>query len=419
MDIDYIAQPDTQLGLALSTMLDSGAPASRIVFASAFVGFQTIMRIKHQVADLRAKGTDVRFILGVDLNGTSQEVLKELLDWNIDVRIVKHRTPGHTFHPKLYLFEWDHQATIIVGSNNLTEGGFFKNYEAAARVTYQLPEDRKHFGSACTELKRFLDPEGFTAYQLTSNFLENLIERGDVPTEAEARIGRDVSTKVSAGMGSEGHSLFGTEHIPFPPPLPAELFDRLVKEVEKRRRTRRTAVVRPTDGPVAGGVLPIDDKPEDLLLPAAFYMTLPTLQGPTIPGEARIPLMALELATEFWGWPEKYTRAEGQGGNRVYWNWYPKWKIWSVEDPSEVSVQVVRMYKYENSSDFRFYVRPLVDAGADSGDIVRITRVAEPDGVEYECVLSKKTTPEYGQWINNCTQPVRNSSRLFGYAFEM
>ena len=110
MDVDYITQPDTQLGILLSTMLDSETPASKIMFVSAFVGLQTIMRLKSQVADLRASGTDIRFILGIDLNGTSQEVLKELLDWNLDVRIVKHRIPGHTFHPKLYLFEWSHQA---------------------------------------------------------------------------------------------------------------------------------------------------------------------------------------------------------------------------------------------------------------------------------------------------------------------
>jgi len=416
MDVDYIAQPDTQIGFELATLLKSGIPASRVVFVSAFVSLPTIMRIKHQVAELRVKDTDVRFVLGIDLNGTSQEVLEELLDWDADVRIVKHRMPGHTFHPKLFLFEWDHQATIIVGSNNLTEGGFYRNYEAAVRVTYRLPDETEHFGSACTELERFLDPKGSTVHRLTSEFLGKLIAAGGVPTEAEARIGRDVSSKGRGNRSTGGHSLFGTEHFPSSPGLPANLLGRFVKTVRARRRSRSAEVIPNSDGPVEEGMLPIDDKPDDLLLPDAFYMTLPSLQGQTIPGEARIPLVAIEMAKEFWGWPEEYTRDEGTGGKRIYWNWRPKWKIWSVENPSEDFVQKVRMYMYENSSDFRFYARPLVNAGADSGDIVRITRIAEPDGVEYECVLAKTTTAEYLQWLENCTHPVQNSPRRFGYA---
>ena len=416
MDVDYIAQPDTQLGIELCAMLDFDTPASKIAFVSAFVGLQTIMRVKHQLIALMSSGTDIRFILGVDLNGTSREVLKELIDWDLDVRIVKNRRPGHTFHPKLYLIEWDHQATIIVGSNNFTDGGLFRNYEAAVKITYHLPADAERFGAACTELKRFLNPEGPTVHQLTSDFLDKLISRGVVPTEAEARVGRDMPTKVNVGTGTEDDSLFGVEDFPLPPPLPANLLDRLVKEVRSRRKSRQVARVRHIDGLVAGETLPIDDQVDDSLLPAAFYMTLPTLQGENIPGEGRIPLEAIELAKEFWGWPDEYTRTVGRGGNRVYWNWRPQWRIWSVEDPGDVTVQDVRMYMYKDSSDFRFYARPLVNAGADLGDIVRITRIAEYDGVEYECVLSRKTTPEYLQWINNCTQPVRNSPRRFGYA---
>ena len=68
MQVDYIAQPDTQLGVELLAMLDSDTPASRIVFVSAFVGLQTIMRMKHQLSDLKANGTNIRFTLGIDLN---------------------------------------------------------------------------------------------------------------------------------------------------------------------------------------------------------------------------------------------------------------------------------------------------------------------------------------------------------------
>ena len=104
-----------------------------------------------EICGLKGHGVDIRFVLGIDLGGTSQEVLQELLRWNIDARVVKHRRPGHTFHPKLYLFEWEEQGTIIIGSNNITEGGFFGNYEGAACVTYTLPGE---IGSLCQCLQR-------------------------------------------------------------------------------------------------------------------------------------------------------------------------------------------------------------------------------------------------------------------------
>jgi hypothetical protein len=153
------------------------------------------------------------------------------------------------------------------------------------------------------------------------------------------------------------------------------------------------------------------------LAPAAFYMTLPTLQGPNIPGEARIPLDAIELAEEFWGWPDKYKRETNprSGSKRVYWNWRSSWRISTSDSSKAPSVQPVRMYFYENSSDFRFYARPLVSAGGDLGDVVRIRRIAEANA-EYECILARQGTGTYDEWIKCCIHPVRNSPRRFGYA---
>ncbi|MBI2438060.1 MAG: phospholipase D family protein [Lentisphaerae bacterium] len=398
-------------------MLDADPSASRIVFVSAFVSVQTIMRMKQQVLQLKKRGVIVRFVLGIDLGGTSQEVLKEVLGWDIDIRIVKHRIPGHTFHPKLYLFEWADHATIIIGSNNITDGGFFGNYEGAARVTYTLPEEADAFGNACSQLGRFLQPEGPVAYQLTDRFLGELIARCDLPTEAESRKGRDVAAKAKKSTTEKGEPIFGIEDIAPPPPLPADLLDRLVKDVRARRTAAKKATKKKIAKKKAAAVLPIDDQVSDSLLPAAFYMTLPTLQGGNIPGEGRIPLEAIELAKEFWGWPDEYSKevSPRAGHDRVYWNWRPKWRIWSVEAPGDVATQEVRMYMYENSSDFRFYVRPLVNAGGNLGDVVRIRRIAQPDA-EFECVLARQGTPEYDEWINSCTQAVRNSTRSFGYA---
>ena len=414
MRVEYIAQPDTQLGLVLSGLFESDPKPSRLVFVSAFVGLQTVIRIKEDILALRAGGTDVRFVLGIDLGGTSQEVLTELLDWHVEAYVVKHRAPGHTFHPKLYLFEWRDHATILLGSNNLTEGGFFGNYESAAQITYLIPDDREEFGKACDSLKRFLEPVGPAVYALTGDFLGKLVANHEIPTEAEARHGRDFPRTTRKREGPDVVPLFGVEEIKPPPPLPAVLLESLLREVRRSRRGRRKSGRTATNDAFLSR---IDEGTSDPLLPAAFYMTLPKLQGSKIPGEARVPLEAIGLAKEFWGWQDEYSREESPraGSGRIYWNWRPRWRIFSISSPHEATVQTVRMYMYENSSDFRFYVRPLVNAGADTGDVIRIRRISAPDA-EYECVLARRGTAEHVVWVRCCTQPVRNSTRRFGYA---
>ena len=53
MKVNYIIQPDTQLGKILSDMLNTDPSASRIVFVSAFVSVQTIIRVKQQMGTLK------------------------------------------------------------------------------------------------------------------------------------------------------------------------------------------------------------------------------------------------------------------------------------------------------------------------------------------------------------------------------
>ncbi|MFA7465175.1 MAG: phospholipase D-like domain-containing protein [Syntrophales bacterium] len=416
MRINYIAQPDFQLGIIISDLLESDPLPSRIIFVSAFVSLQTVMRLKTQVLNLSSAGSDVRFVIGIDMGGTSQEVLRELLTWNISVFIVKHRVSGHTFHPKLYVLEWANRAEVIIGSHNLTEGGFFSNYEGSARITYDLPADSAIFYSAQEELARFVNPSGAVVYELNNSFLNELISRREIPTEAEARRNSgDRRRSDIPKVSGRNAPLFGIEYFGPPPPLPAELLERLIRDVRRRHKdNQRSITPRARKGRPA---LPIQPVPEDIIVPGAFYMTLPKLQGKNIPGEARIPLEAIELAQEFWVWPNEYARdvSPRSGREREYFNWRPPWKVSSAEHPERVSIQPVRMYMYTNSSDFRFYARPIVNAGGNLGDVVRIRRIAEED-VEYECTLARKGTPEYEEWIRYCRQPVRNSSRFFGYA---
>ena len=410
MRVNYFAQPDAQFGQFLAEALAAEPSPRPIVIVSAFAALQTVMRFKLRLLGLRDAGTTISIVLGLDLGGTSKEVLQQLSTWNVNVTVVKNRIPGHTFHPKVYLLEWDASATIIIGSSNLTEGGLFRNYEGSACIHYDLPADSQLYASALDELRRFLRPEGPTAKRLTREYLTVLLARAEIPTEGQARERRTSQFRRDAAIAIADDQVFGAERISSPPPLPADLLERLIRNVGARRPQAAPQRFPANRQQRAGRIR------EEQIYPAAFYMSLPTLQGRNIPGEARIPLAAIELAEEFWGWPDNYVRRESPraGQHRVYHEWKPIWRIWNVAEPEEAGEHPVRMYMYENSSDFRFYARPLVNAGADLGDIVRIIRVAEP-AVEFECALARAGTEEHRSWLPYCTVSVRNSPRRFGY----
>ncbi len=157
MRVEFISQPDVQFGRILTELLDSDPQPRKVIVVSAFVSLQTILRLKEAILRIHGNGGITRLVFGIDMGGTSQEVLKEILSWHTDNKVVKHRRPGFTFHPKLYLVEWQNKAEIIIGSNNVTEGGLFRNYESSARIIYDLPNDNLLYDTAQQELNRFLD----------------------------------------------------------------------------------------------------------------------------------------------------------------------------------------------------------------------------------------------------------------------
>jgi hypothetical protein len=355
---------------------------------------------------IKTRGAQVRFIVGVDLDGTSEEALRELLSWDIEARVVKNRKPRHTFHPKIYVVERSGSADIIIGSSNLTEGGFYRNYECSAHISYGFPDDRNHYDAALAKLRPFLDPVGTTVRILTGELIEQLRRQGTIHPEREIERAR---RRTFAGRGRRARaepSAFGSEAITDPPPLSPALLSELVADVERERKRKRRRVG-------AGQKIVLKSRVE--ISPISFYMHLPKLQGTNIPGEARIPLAARDLAEEFWGWPSNYKKEPGRTG-RVYWNWKPKWRIVDAANSAATTIDDVRMYEYVDSSDFRFYSSKLVQLGADSGDIVRIQRVSQGE-VEYECTLAKSGSATHAQFAGYCTKDIRNSpGRRYGYA---
>ena len=81
-----------------------------------------------------ARGMTARIAVGLSFHLTHPHVLYRLLalSKSYDLELyISNVSDGETFHPKVYAFERETGSSVIVGSANLTAGGFADNYEAS------------------------------------------------------------------------------------------------------------------------------------------------------------------------------------------------------------------------------------------------------------------------------------------------
>lgn len=185
-----LSQPESQLGNEFTALLASDRPYKQIIFVSAFTALRTILRLRERLLGAAEAGANVRLIVGIDLRGTSREVLEELLRWGCEVFVYHNPLPRATFHPKIYLFERESDSTLFLGSNNLTDGGLYTNYEATTRYFFTFPADVNDYERLLKPIRSFLAPEGPTVRRLDASLIEILSARGTLTTESEIRLKR-------------------------------------------------------------------------------------------------------------------------------------------------------------------------------------------------------------------------------------
>ena len=266
MEIKYLMQPQQNLGSRLTELFQQSPPAREIRIVSAFMNLTTLLRFKTCLEQLSIQQCDIRITVGIDMGGTSVEVLNELSSWSfVETYIYHNAYPGHTFHPKVILVEYSQQAHLFVGSNNFTEGGFFSNYEASTEIIFDLDHDHENYSQAKAAYRIFFEPTPPLGQRLTQELLRTLSIRNDVLSEVIIRQKRICGTMNN--VINLPSSPFGVEKIQRPP--------RLIPLNQQEPRNTSSQFFT------------------DENFPIHFYLMIPKLQGATIPGEARIPLAAL------------------------------------------------------------------------------------------------------------------------------
>ena len=189
--------------------------------AVAWVRASGTAHLSDALSSFLTKGGTLKFVVGIDLHNTTREGLAALLEFeklgNCSTYVC-HNEAGSIFHPKVYLFENEEEARLIVGSNNLTAAGLYINVEAGLRVDASADEDV--IVQARQAIDSWRDPSTNMAKKLTDDLLDQLVANGYVTDENAMKTAQ--RKRQAARANRSGSKLFGARsyRAPSTPPAP-------------------------------------------------------------------------------------------------------------------------------------------------------------------------------------------------------
>ena len=197
------------------------------------VAFAKASGVRHIAAPLhefaKRNGNTTRMSIGISSQGTSLEGLQDL--WRLlngygDLYVFHEGTGMQSsFHPKAFLFRNASEALVIVGSNNLTEGGLFTNHEISTVAELTLTAGSPDF-TYLAQIEAALDAwqtPSDTCMPVDPPLLTSLYQQGDLPSEAALGVIRK-QTRAALRKGSTTAAAavpavkFGGSGVPKAPP---------------------------------------------------------------------------------------------------------------------------------------------------------------------------------------------------------
>lgn len=215
MEISFAAQPwadGTNLDDFVAAAATSAALSPlHLLIVTAWAKRSGLSRVREDIALIRRSGGSVEIVVGVSEGGATRQGLELALELADRVDVF-HDAGGRTFHPKVYLAAGVSNDALWVGSNNLTAGGLFSNYEAA--LTLRVPATPEH--DVVGQVRRWvarLRADEECCKPLTPNSLTLLAQDpryriGDEDYRAAATL-VDLEEGDSVVDDSRGESLFG------------------------------------------------------------------------------------------------------------------------------------------------------------------------------------------------------------------
>lgn len=207
-----IFQPyNDKLGKLLTDDLNS-KKYHKFTFYVAYAKISGVDALYDPILAFRAAGGTVHATIGIDQKNTSYEALRAVLDFAEDLFIFHNRSLLSTFHPKAYILTGEKYGKIYIGSNNLTNGGLYLNYEVSSCEEFDLtvPESAEAFANMVRTLGEFRQ-EGPCCKKATDELIKKLYDDHLICTESEISILNKKSGTAKARADEDAN--FGVEPI--------------------------------------------------------------------------------------------------------------------------------------------------------------------------------------------------------------
>jgi len=209
-----------QLGTILINELSNSYNGFTIF--SAFAKNSGVLRLKPSMETFKANGGKITAFIGIDLDGTSYEALLNLFNLCDDLYVIHSENFSTTFHSKIYLLENSTNVWCAIGSNNLTGGGLWTNFESCSIQNFPT-------NTACDELDNLrsltshYEQETYVCSTRISSIddINLLLDCNYITKEVNQRV-KNISNQIESKKAQKSNKLFGSEKISIPTLLTIE-----------------------------------------------------------------------------------------------------------------------------------------------------------------------------------------------------
>ena len=198
-----------------------GSAYNEFKFISAYAKNSGVARLKDSIETFKQNSGKVIAFIGIDQKNTSYEALIGLYNLCDELYIVHSENFSSTFHHKVYTFNKNDTSWVAIGSNNLTAGGLWTNYESTMIRQYNLTnKDEEAEYLKVTEL---FDRYSDESYQCSIRIgcidqIDELLIEGYIAKEAD--LAKSIRAAAGTGTNKTRRYLFGSETF-YAPPLPS------------------------------------------------------------------------------------------------------------------------------------------------------------------------------------------------------